>query len=200
MRQFPVVRGALGAIAALFALSVAQDASAIKFTKISKTAFTAEIPAGWKMVQRRKHSGTDLTLGRYVWRSGNGNNALRVNFQKDPGGDFAKVAEADFKHFSRKIEDPEIVEKKLDKEDGRDVAFRVFKGIMIRKDFMRPYLFARILVRRPNAKKLVAFTLAMSNEKLDAKIFNEILGKFVDTLTFKDPKPAAPAKAAAVKK
>ena len=204
MRQFAVVRYALGAAIAVAMLSgsiaeAAPAAKALTFRKIGRTAFTAEIPHDWKMSTRRKY-GADQSIGRYSFRSPTGSGVFRINFQKDGGGDFKAAAEADYQQFRKRISEPKIHSQEISKEDGRDVAFRVFEGLLLRKDFMRPYMFARILVRRPNAKKLVAFTLAMSHDKLDGDRFTKILERFVNTLKFKDPKPAAPTKAAAVKK
>lgn len=175
-------------------------ASAAPFEGFSATAWKGQIPSGWKLQTKRKY-GLNPNDARYVFRSPNGNGVLRVNLRRDDGAPFDKVVAADYARMRQRISEPKFHVDTLVPEGKDQIAVKVFEGLMLRRDFMRKYLFARVLVRKPVEKMLITITLGTTDEKLDGfmKRLEGVMNSF-EYLNPKVPSFALPAKAAVKQK
>src|SRR5207237_7847347 len=153
-----------GFVCALAALPVV--AAAAPFRELRTEGWRARVPADWRL-EKSLQTGGDASIGRWVARSPNGGFVLRVNISAGARGDFAKLARDDYARLRERISDPEIVKKEELRADGRDVAYVVLKAKMARRDFMKDYLVFRLTTRTKDHAKLVAVTVAATEEKLE---------------------------------
>lgn len=200
MSHHSAILGALAGVLLAAWASPGVAAAAPAFEAFAATAWKGKIPAGWKLQTKRKY-GLDPTDARYVFRSPKGNGELRVNLRRDRGGDFKALAAANFARLRQRISEPKIHVDSIVTEGKDTISVKVLEGLRVRNDFMRSYLFARVLVRKAVEKVLVTITLGTTGEKMED--FNALLEGVMNSFEYLNPKVptfALPAKASVRKK